>query len=227
MMKNPLILSGLTKDHRSTAKKRHFSLRPIFSLLILMAGSLLLCGCAGKGLNASAGDTSLMEIPEANEDGAVSIGGLVEAPASIDGFTLTEYNEALTASGYYYAAWTTGDAVPYTNSDGEEAELYPAQIYMIAYEGTDEADAASRAAAWLAAADQQYEVGEKTETDSGTILSYSIPASSNPYCSGASAFSSAGTCAYCVEVLRTEDWSGDPGSVLSDFLQALSLQGSP
>lgn len=201
-----------------------------FLLILLPALLCMLSGCsAGSSSSSRTADTSLTAIPQADPQGKVPIGSGVAVPSGIDGFVLSEYNEALTASGYFYAAWTAGEPSDYVNSDGEEAELYDAQIYMIVYEGTDSGDAASRAAGWLAAAREEYDVLEEGEgslpgfsrepAPKCDLLSYASAGGSNPYAGGASAFASAGSTAFCVEVLRTPAWEGDARKVLLDFLQ--------
>ena len=202
--------------------------------LLLLALVFMLSGCSSRAgsSSSSAADTSLKAIPQADAQGQVPVGSFVTAPSEIDGFVLNEYNEALTASGYFYATWTAGTPTDYTNSEGKEAKLYDAQIYMIVYEGTDAEDAASRAAGWLAAAQQKYDIQEESTAGIGTdpsatadchILTYSIEDDANPYTGGASAFVSSGSAAVCVETVRTPSWEGDTEEVLRSFLKKLEI----
>ncbi|MBP3914253.1 MAG: hypothetical protein J6D14_07595 [Lachnospiraceae bacterium] len=191
-------------------------------LAVTTLAMIFMCGCsAGPMSSLGDADTSLTTIPKADDSGMVAIGKLIKAPAETDGFKLTEYNEALSASGLIYAAWTTGEPSAYTNSDEEEVQLYPAQIYMIVYEGTDADDAASKAAGWLAAAEKQYNVTQKDESNGRTVLSYSVQNETSPYSEGTSAFFTDGTAACCVEVQRTSEWEGNPGEILAHFLDQL------
>ena len=47
-------------------------------------------------------------------------------------FTLQENYSVLTGEDIYYAAWVTGEPDAYTNEDGEDVEVYGAQIYLLA-----------------------------------------------------------------------------------------------
>ena len=205
-------------------------------ILLCLLSALLLAGCAGGGSgsdSASSGDTSLMEIPEADENGRIPVGSSVLAPAQFENFEIGEYNAALTASGFYYATWVTGSPTDYTNSDGDEAKLYDAQVYMVVYEGTDPDDAASKAAGWLEAARQSYRISETSTQTLGdgitpddaecTVLAYTNEEASNPFAAGASAFFSSGKTAVCVEAVHTSGWNGDPGAVLDKFLKQMTV----
>ena len=92
---------------------------------ILMLAALCLCltGC-GQPLPERAADGSPW-----SEDW-VSVGGVlgVDTPEEL---TLRENNDALAVKGMYYAAWSMGKAQPYTNEDGDEAELYDARIDLL------------------------------------------------------------------------------------------------
>lgn len=233
-----LSASGLS--HRDKHEKRANALSRLlpgnaqpgrrFLPVLLLALLCILSGCsAGPASSSRTADTSLTAIPQTDPHGKIPIGSGVAVPPGIDGFVLNEYNEALTANGYFYAAWTAGEPSDYVNSDGEEAALYDAQIYMIVYEGTDGEDAASRVAGWLAAAREKYDVLEERKgslpgfsrepVPKCDLLSYASSGGSNPYIGGASAFASAGSTAFCVEVLHTPAWEGDSYTVLLDFLR--------
>ena len=63
-----------------------------------------------------------------------------------EGLTPRENNDALTANGMYYATWSIGEAEPYTNEDGDEAQLYDAQVYVL-LAGYNKAEKAKSSAA--------------------------------------------------------------------------------
>ena len=63
--------------------------------------------------------------------------------------TARENSDVLSAKGMYYAAWSAGEAVPYVNEDGTDAQLYDAQVYLLAAGHDSTQKAEERAAEWL------------------------------------------------------------------------------
>ena len=136
-----------------------------------------LTGC-GQMLPETAADGSSW-----NEDW-VTVGSVlgVDTPA---GLTPRENNEALAAKGMYYATWSIGEASDYVNEEGEEAELYDAQVYVLlaGYDAAEKAEESMEK--WLAIASSQYAV---TQTYSGTyngqpftVLTYTYTSQTNPF----------------------------------------------
>ncbi|MBQ8055126.1 MAG: hypothetical protein IJV58_10695 [Oscillospiraceae bacterium] len=168
-------------------------------------------------------DSTKPALPEADENGMFVFGNNISAPRDWGQMALNEYNEALAANGFYYAAWTSGTPSAITNSEGEEALLYPVQLYMITYEGTDPDDAGSKASGWLAQARKNYKItNETTYTANGreyVILEYTYKDSSNPYAQGCSAFlTSADETAICAELVSVEPQDTALPAQLKSFL---------
>jgi len=180
-----------------------------------LAAMLCLAGCA-------------QPVPARAADGAawsgewVSVGNIlgVDAP---DGLVLRENNDALAANGMYYATWSIGEAEPYVNADGEDAELYDAQFYLL-LAGYGAAEKAEEAAAeWLRMAGERYEVEETSrETCNGqsfAVITYTYASETNPYARGASAFGVYRNYAVSVELSCRESFDGDARTALTDFLE--------
>ena len=178
---------------------------------ILMLAALCLCltGC-GQPLPERAADGSPW-----SEDW-VSVGGVlgVDTPEEL---TLRENNDALAVKGMYYAAWSMGKAQPYTNEDGDEAELYDARVDLLLAEKAEDA-----AGEWLAMAEEKYRVEETEEAayngQTFTVVTYAFPSETAPYAYGVSAFGVYRNYAVSVELSCRESFAGDAEAVLADFL---------
>lgn len=133
-----------------------------------------------------------------------------------------ENNEALAANGMYYATWSMGEAEPCTNEDGEEAELYDAQVYLLLGRCRSAKEAESTLAQWKDMASLNYVIGSTMEeTRSGvdfTVITYTFESETNPYARGASAFGVYGDLAVSVELACREDFDGDAAQLLARFL---------
>ena len=89
-----------------------------------------------------------------------------------EGLTAQENSDALSAKGMCYATWSIGQAEPHINEDGEDAQLYDAQVYLLTagYDSTQKA--AEAAEEWLAMANERYAMEEtKTEAYNGQEFS--------------------------------------------------------
>ena len=185
------------------------------SIFVLLALCVCLSGCA-------------MLPPRQAADGLawsgewVTVGNVigVETPGGLEPL---ENNDALSASGMYYAAWSMGEAAPYTNAGGEASELYDAQLYLL-LAGYDAAEKAEDAAAeWMEMASERYEI-EGAFADASfngqpfEIAAYTCASGTNPYTRGASAFGVYRNYAISVEVQCQEGSGVDPRAVLEDFL---------
>lgn len=182
--------------------------------ICLLAACGLLAGCA-------------QPIPRQAADGAaweedwVSVGNVlgVDTP---EGLTPRENNDALTASGMYYAAWSTGEAEPYTNEDGDAALLYDAQVHVLLAGYNEAGKAEDGAAEWLEMASSRYAIEEtSSETYNGqafTVITYTYESDTNPYARGASAFGVYRNYAISVELSCREEFGGGAREILADFL---------
>ncbi len=152
----------------------------------------------------------------------ITLGPVLGVEPPEDGLTLLDNNTALTADDLYYAAWTIGDAEPYTNADGEAVELYEAQLDVLAYGCADEAHARAAAEEWQARQDEVYtNINRREERHNGqdyTAASYECGSERNPYRRGASAFGVCGKYAVSFELNCREDFDGDPAEILGRVL---------
>lgn len=143
----------------------------------------------------------------------------IDAPKSL---TLLDHKEALAADGLYYAAWAAGSSVPYKNSEGETVDLYDAQLYLLVNEADTEKNAEKNCRAWLASADDNYEIISKdTLICNGqdyTVITYNCIGDDTPYDRGISAIGACGETAVCAELTCVEDYSGDLTQLLTEFL---------
>ena len=182
-------------------------------IALLLAACACLAGCA--------------QAPTAAADGAawsddwITVGIIgVDTPAGIDP---QENSDAIALKGMYYATWSIGEAEPYTNEEGDEAQLYDAQIYLL-LAGYDAAEKAEESAAeWQAMANDHYAVDRTLSAvcngQDFTVLTYAFDSETNPYAGGASAFGVYGNYAVSVEISCRESFAGDPLEILTDFLE--------
>lgn len=144
----------------------------------------------------------------------------VEAPG--DGLTLLDNNSILTGDDLYYAAWTVGEPTSYTNEDGKEVDLYPAQLYLLLCGCADGSYARQTMEDWLAREEETYTILEtRTETHNDqeyTVLTYECGSETNPYSRGASAFAVCGNYAVSAEFTCQEGYDQPATEVLSRFL---------
>lgn len=184
---------------------------------------LLLAAALYLGLTGCASD----QPPERAADGSswnqswVTVGGVigVDAPEGMDS---RENNEALAANGMYYATWSMGDAEPYTNEDGEEAELYDAQVYLLLGKYRSAKEAENTLAQWKDMASLNYAIESTVkETHNGVdfaVITYTFESEANPYARGASAFGVYENCAVSVEFTCQEGFGEDVSQLLARFL---------
>ena len=165
--------------------------------------------------------------PEKAADGSdwdkswVTVGNLVGVDAP-DGMDARENNEALSAQGMYYATWSIGEGEPYTNEDGDEAQLYDAQVYLLIGGSKSGEEAEHMLAQWKSMAEAQYAVDAcADETHNGqefTIITYTFDSGINPYARGVSAYGVYRNFAISVELACREDFNGDAARLLGQFL---------
>lgn len=175
--------------------------------------ALLLTGCAARTgpTNAELGW---------DEDWA-RVGALLGVEP-IDGFTLSENKDAMGVYGLYYATWTAGEARDYTNADGDKAQIYDAQIYVLLQQNKNAGAARSALEDWTARERESYESGGALDkTCAGQdfeLLPLLRGSEDNPYTHGAAAFGARGGWAICVELLCRDTFQDDAQACLTRFL---------
>lgn len=136
---------------------------------------------------------------------------------------LRENNSSLAASRMYYAAWSTGEAEAYTNEDGEEADLYDAQVYLLLAGEDSPEEAGETVEEWRGLAGERYEnmsVGSGVYNGQEFVIaSFTYAADTNPYANGAAAFGVFGNWALNVEVSCRDTFEGSAEDVLTAFLE--------
>lgn len=182
--------------------------------LLLMAGLLGLSGCS--------------QYPDQADDGTpwdhswTMLGSVLGAEEPGNGFSLLDNYSVLTGEDIYYAAWVAGEPTGYTNEDGEDVEVYDAQLYLLAAGCADEAYASQNREEWIARQQETYKVTDSwSETRNGqeyTLLAYVCGSETNPYNRGISAFAVYGTYAVSAELACQQDFAGQEREILLQFL---------
>ena len=151
----------------------------------------------------------------------VTVGGVIGVDTP-DGMDQRENNEALSANGMYYATWSIGEGSPYTNADGEDAQVYDAQVYLLLGGYNSEKLAEDTMTQWMDMAALQYDIDETAaQTHNGqefTAITYTFDSAENPYARGASAFGTYRNFAISVELTCREGFDGDAAQLLGEFL---------
>jgi len=151
----------------------------------------------------------------------ITVGSMVGVDTP-QGMEPQENNEALASNGMYYATWSLGEGEPYTNEDGEEVQLYGAQVYLLlgGYKSSEEAE--NTLAQWEEMAKLQYDVdGTMAQSHNGqdfTVITYTFNSETNPYARGVSAFGTYRNYAISAELTCQEDFDGDAVQLLARFL---------
>ena len=190
-------------------------MKKIAAFLLIGVLCLGLASCAAPAAPKAAADGSPWD------EGWVTVGGVmgVDTPEGIDP---RENNEALAANGMYYATWSIGEGELYTNEDGEDAELYDAQVYLLLSGHKSAQNAEDTLNQWIDMAQRQYAVGQTAEESHNgqefTIITYSFDSETNPYVRGASAFGIYRNYAISVELTCRQGFDGDAAQLLARFL---------
>ena len=174
-----------------------------YAAALLMTGLLMLSGCG--------------QYPEQAADGTpwdpnwTMLGSVLGAEEPGNGFSLLDNYSVLTGEDIYYAAWAAGEPTDYTNEDGEDVQVYDAQIYLLAAGYADEAQAQQNQEEWIARQQETYTVTDSwSETRNGqeyTLLAYECGSETNPYHRGVSAFTVYGTYAVSAELACRESFT--------------------
>lgn len=145
----------------------------------------------------------------------------VEEPGN--GLTLLDNNAALTYRDIYYATWTVGEPAGYVNEEGDEVDLYPAQLYLLLQGCKDEENARLAVAEWSGLQKKTYSILESgTGVYNGqeyTVYRYEISSETNPYSRGVSAFTTYGHYALSTELSCQDSFRGDEEAILAEFLE--------
>ena len=138
--------------------------------------------------------------------------------------TLQDNNDALSATGMYYATWSIGEEATYidTSEDKEqEVIIYDAQLFLLLSGSSTVEKAEENREEWLALADENYRIdSQKTDTYNGQefmVITYNI--TDSPYTRGASAFGIYGNYAIIADFSCQEGFEGDPSEYLESFLE--------
>ena len=169
--------------------------------------------------------------PSAAADGAPwdksweMLGSAVGVESPGHDLTFQTNNSVLAGEDTYYASWTIGEPSPYTNEDGDQVDLYPAQLYLLLYGCEDEESARSACQEFLDRERTTYDIkSEETGSHNGqgyTLLQYDCISDTNPYDRGASAFAVAGNYVFVAELTCQENFGGDAAQILSDVLDGV------
>lgn len=155
------------------------------------------------------------------QDGQIHIGKNIRIDEP-ENLILLDNKDVLAADGLYYATWVDGNSSPYENSDGENVELYEAQLYVLTSETPSEDAAEKDCAAWLSAAKENYNIySEKTITCNNqtyTLIEYNCVGGTNPYDHGISAFGTFDVNAVCIEFTCLEKYGMELEPILTEFL---------
>lgn len=152
----------------------------------------------------------------------VNVGNVIGADTP-EGLIPRENNDALATNGMYYATWSIGEAEPFVNEDGDAAQIYDAQLYLLlaGYHAAEKAE--DSAAEWLEMASSRYTAGDaSTEIYNGqafTVLACTYNSETNPYAGGVSAFGVYRNYAISVELSCQEGFAGNAQEILADFLE--------
>lgn len=180
---------------------------------VLLTAALLLTGCAS-------GSEPLPSIPGWDGEG-VRMGPLLGV-APLESFTLDDYEDSQAVKGIYYATWVSGEAHDHPTEKAEDARIYDAQIYVLLKKCEDPEAAKTELDTWTGWEKDAYKTGEtQTLTCAGQsfdVFSLEESITENPYHRGLAAFALHDSWAISVELLYLESFTGDPQTVLNDFL---------
>lgn len=187
----------------------------IKKVLMIMISVTLLCmtGCAAG-------------VPSEAVDGTpwsadwITLGHVLGVEKPGHGLTLQDDKAA---KKMYYASWSIGEAQPYTTADGNETELYDAQLIFLVADSNTPASAQSSVNEWLDMAKNAYVITDTAQqTYNGqvfTVLTYTFASDSGPFAYGVSAFTAYGSCAISAEFSCQDTFEEDAGKILADVLE--------
>lgn len=181
---------------------------------LLLTGLLGLSGCSAYPVQAADGTPW--------DPDWTMLGSVLGAEEPGNGFSLLENYSVLTGEDIYYATWVAGEPSAYTNEDGEDVDVYDAQLYLLAVGCADESYALQNQEDWIARQQETYTVTETwSETRNGqeyTLLAYECGSETNPYQRGVSAFTVYGNYAISAELACRAEFTGQEREILLRFL---------
>lgn len=207
-------------------------IRRIIALLgLTMTLSVSAAGCGAAGGSANTGTQSqdnTESVPQTqasdtiNEDGSINVGNYIIVNDPGDDFTLLQNTQIEGADAFYYAAWGLGEHEPYTDSEGNETELYDAQLNILCMECSSTSESTAIKYSWIEGGKNSYD--EQSQEDvtynnqSYTVLTYNCDSENNPYARGITAYAAVGNNAVCVEFTCSEEFQRDLPAILEGFL---------
>lgn len=139
-----------------------------------------------------------------------------------NGFVMEDSSAFRRTDELSFASWTAGESLPYTDADGNELQVYEAQLYVLAVERADPADAAGAIDQWIGQGTDTYSVRETgTETYNGQeydLIYYDCAPGAGPYARGVTAFTAYGNYAISAELSCRDSFAGDEAAILADVL---------
>ena len=124
-------------------------------ILLLISVLLILTGCAKPP----------EEDPHPEWDEAWIRFGDVLAAETVEGFELNESSDVMSIAGLWYATWTVGEGEDIVNSQGRDAVVYDAQIYLLLKEGNTERGAEADIEDFVANVNDAADLPEKSERE--------------------------------------------------------------
>ncbi len=186
--------------------------KAVFCMMLcaILAG-LTACGAKGPTVTADGA---------AWDDAWIMVGSKIGAEAPGAGFTLRDVKGAKNMT---FTAWSAGEAQLHTDAQGEEIDVYDAQLVVLAVEAGAEA-AQVNVDEWVSLAKETYSItGTTQQTCNGqefTVLTYAFASDTNSYARGASAFTVYDGCAISTEFACQDSFEGDPAEILTGFLDS-------
>lgn len=193
--------------------------KKILSIFASLSTLLILTGCS-LNLLEKAGD-SVENTPYVN------IGTCLIVDNTDTDLILLDNQSTLATDGLYYASWGIGNSEPYENSEGDTADLYDAQLYLLLKEAKDETDAENYMETWISAARENYEILEEKEIScNGNYLQimYNCNGPDNPFQKGCSVFGVFERNAICIELTCRENFKQDLDTIITNFLNRCSYR---
>ena len=178
--------------------------------------------CAAASLTGCSLLPSLSNSDAVTDSEYVTVGRHLTVHNTDTRLTLLDNIDVLSADGLYYASWVSGDPEPYENSDGDTADLYGAQLYLLMGEFKNSDMAQKNLESWFAAGQTNYDITDEVSVtcngQSYTVIIYNFQNEENPYSRGVSAFGVYEDLAICVELTCREGYQEDIQEMLTDFL---------
>ena len=185
------------------------------TVLFITACAMLVClaGC-GEKHPAAAADGAVWS------DDWVMVGEKIGVEDPGHDFTLRDVKGA---KKMYFTSWSIGDARPHVGTDGEEINVYDAQLVFLLVEAGSAEAAQASVDEWLTLAGETYTVTDTVQqTCNGqqfTLLTYTFASDTSAYARGASAFTVYDGCAVSAEFACQDTFEGDAAEMLTDFLE--------